>query len=343
MLQNNRTDNAALRSLEFLADNMHGINFALAMRDQDGYLKIYPREDQPCQGGEMRKYKYAGRSDSCYVSGKKVELHGDECTRPDDPRPGDLSDPFPDGIPEAVAICLKDRPQNPEMVEFFLSEKSPYRKGHGGRENIVLRYNEHGDVSGYVFKNTEIDPTVFVNFLQFLRCQDYREMWKTLRGAGMTPQEIAVSFILMGPHDPTHNLVETHSYYFPVKASIRRIVEGDAFDLSGGTFRNRYDYNRSEVQDLFKARKGEEVTIWHKEMSERADLTGLYGMKKFSSLDKYVSAAKEVIADALANPYTDTPKVSVGMSPLVGEVSVPIIEPTPKKSPTKSKTTKKAA
>ena len=330
MLINSNIDNAALRSLEYLADNMRGRNFALAMRDEEGYLTVYPREHQPCQGGEMRKYKFKGAYDAGYKEG--ALLHGDDCTRPDDPRPGDLCHPFPDGTPEAIAVCLYTS-QNADLMEFFLSDDSPYRKGIGGRKNVDIR-KSGGRVSGLIFKNTSVDPTVLVNFLQFLQ-YDYSTVWPKLISAGMTPSEAAVSLILMGANDGTSIIPETYTYYFPLRASIRRIVEGDPHDLTGGTFRDRYDYNRPKIQDLFKAGKGEKVTIWAEELRKRSDVTGMYDTKAFSSVEKYVEAAKEVIREAMT-PETKT-EVSIGLPE-----ALPIIEhPEPKKA--KKTATKKAA
>lgn len=290
-------DQSAIHSLRYLANQMHGCNFALAMRDKEGYLTVYPRENQPCQGGEMRKY------------GK---THGEKCTRPDDRRPGDLTNPFPDGVVEAVAVRLRVH-HDPEMMDFFLSSDSPYKKGFGSSKDVEV-LTKDGLVSGLIFKNTDVDPTVLVNFLQFLHYRhDHHPAWKKMIELGATPAETAVHLTLAGgipgqvsKYDPsqTDPLHMTYSYYFPMKASIRRIIDGNPFDLSGGTYRAGFDYNRPEIQDLFMAREGERETIWYEEVKKRIapDEKNL----KIEGVEQYVEVMKEIISDAYENHKTES-------------------------------------
>jgi hypothetical protein len=248
--KNIKSESEGIDELRHHARSMTGMNFALAMRDHvdgdDDRITVYPRENQPCQGGEMRKY------------GKRSP------NRPKDPRPGDLHDPFPDGILEGVSIHWQTLPKK-DMIEFLTSQESPYRKGVGPNTEHIL--DETGErVVGSIFLDTDVDPTVFVNMLQFIRSID-SNLFKKYRENGLTGAESILCMMLCGS-DPEVAFTGTYSYYFPTKASVRWIIEGDHFDLSGGTYRDGYDYNRPEVQDLFKARGEEVVTKWYDKMIE---------------------------------------------------------------------------
>lgn len=238
----------AMKELTRLASNMTGANFALCMRENDGSLKIHTRENQPCQGGEMRKYG---------------ETHKD-CTRPDDPRPGDLRHPFPSGIPEAVSVCLSIVNRNTKPVlEFITGQESPYRSVMKD-----VRIIDDGRLIGLVFLDTEVDSTVLVNSIQAIRSLNsvtHGIMQKT----GLDARE-AFLFAMSGIHASSKEkeliVCGVYSYYFATNACIRRIWDGIPYDLTGGTYRDRYDYNRPAVQDLFMARQGEHKTNLLKEL-----------------------------------------------------------------------------
>lgn len=241
--RNVETDAKALDELLHYASSMHGINFALAMRESDGSVKVYPRSSQPCQGGEMRKYQ---------------RTHGDLCTRPNDRRPSDLHDPFPSGIVEAVGFHKSHVGE--KFLRDSLSEDSPWLKGFNSPDNIIYA-EKNGKTVGYIINDTEVDPTVLVNLAQYQNtCGPFYEKYLE---AGFTRKEALVLVALFN-HDPEKLGVQTYNYYFPVLASLDRFFEANPHDLSGGTYRNGFDYNRRDIHNLFKAGPGETHANWGK-------------------------------------------------------------------------------
>jgi len=232
---NIEAERKAFEEASYHARTMAGTNFCLVMRQEDGSLTVHPRPNQPCQGGEMRKYETS---------------HPGDCTRPNDPRPNDLKYPFPSGTPEAVSIHWNS---NYLSDEFFndLIDFSPYRKlfTPNSVRNI---YRGDNSVQGSIFLNTDVDSTAFVNFLQFVgtvgnlsRVERYYALLDFVE-----PEEaMAALYLDVGQLSQS---VQGYPYYFSTYVDTRRLLEGDFRDLTGGTLRNRFDYNRPEVQDLFK-------------------------------------------------------------------------------------------
>lgn len=239
------------------AQDSSGINFCLVMRDKEtGELSVHRRQNQPCQGGEMRKY------------GKRSP------NRANDYRPSDLHSPFPEGIPEAVSWyypLISDRHLN-----FLLSDKSPYRKGFGSTSDVDVVRGKNEKMLGLVFRNTEVDPTVLVNFLQYMRSA---HSFDSYINDGMTDQEAFILNMMFNmtltdrplANGETHLVMmpQTNTYYFPAVASVWRILNGEPHDLTGGTFRDGYDYNRPKIQDLFAARGKEKRVNFSKEIFKR--------------------------------------------------------------------------
>src|SRR6266498_1067963 len=124
-------EETAYQELLSASKSMTGVNFALLMRHDDA-LTVHRRENQPCQGGEMRKYAMTyGRPE--YGDPPPKALHPN-CTRPQDYRPADLRHPFPNGIPEGVSRCYLDRPRDLTFMQATVSV-GPYQKiGLGGTE-----------------------------------------------------------------------------------------------------------------------------------------------------------------------------------------------------------------
>ncbi len=289
---NNPVDKKAFDELHGYAHTMTGTNFALAMRNPDGSVTVYPRQNQPCQGGEMRKY---------------YKTHGDRCTRPKDPRPSDLHKPFPDGVVEGVSLNLGNKSHSMEFAKFLFSSESPYRKAFPSSEDVHFIPSKYDPemLQGIIVTNTDIDPTVFVNSLQCFRTLS-ESTWKKYVDLGLTKLEAVVTQMLS--HNDISAIVgETYTYYFPMNASIRRLMEGDPFDLSGGTWRDGFDYNRPEIQDLFKAREGEKATIFAKELQKFA-VEKSFGdprypqymsKRKIIEEDKIVSVVRGIFEKAL--------------------------------------------
>lgn len=263
---NDADDLKAYEELKKAGLSMSGVNFALGMRRDNGKVRVFKRTGQPCQGGEMRKYE---------------STHPGDCTRPNDPRPGDLRMPFPLGTPEAVAIHFNMpktkiyglKPPTSEWSEFLTAlygPNSPYQPGTGSPWCVEFLI-ENDIPQGMILLDTEVDPTVFVNSLQFLNTmKGMYSVFSKYRAAGFTEAE-SLLIMMLSNNDPSQAgfFAKTFEYYFPTNASIRRILEGKPHDLSGGTLRDRFDYNRPQVQSLFAAGKGEVRTIFRKAMEDK--------------------------------------------------------------------------
>lgn len=235
----NETDAEALEELRNFARTGQGLNFALAMRNPDGKVKVYRRQNQPCQGGEMRKY---------------YDTHGDLCTRPGDRRPGDLEHPFPPGVVEAVSVHFSA--ERDSLLRAAFSNDSPWLRGFGSPDNIELVKTKSKKVVGIILLDTEIDPTVFVNLLQF--CRVSRVNWDRYKGlSGFSVREKLILAGWFNNHsDVSSGVFETYQYYFSQKPSLRRLFESDPVDLSGGTYKAGFDYNRPDISKLFSGDDG---------------------------------------------------------------------------------------
>jgi hypothetical protein len=228
---------------------LKGICFALAMREEDGTIKIHEREHQPCYG-ELRKYE---------------ETHGAEATQPEG-RPDDLYSPFPKGTPEALAIGFPswfkvkgtgdthDHMKKEEVANFFdfiISNQSPFIKGFGGLKNVEWS----PDRRGIVLLDLEIDPTVLVNMLKTIQHNDPvrggldRTRFHRYRVSGLSSMQ---AFCAM--YTANHNggtLFKPYEYIYPMFADLNRIVSQDPRDLTGGTLKDRFDYSRKNLHEVF--------------------------------------------------------------------------------------------
>lgn len=271
--------------------NAKGINFTLLMLNPEtGETTIHQRDNQPCQGGEMRKY---------------AKTHGDDCTRPDDPRPGDLRHPFPDGIPIAVGVKFNSfNPHFGGISEHFVDDllAGPYRKVVPVR--TYVRNPWTNGVVGIVFWDMNVDSTAFVNMLQFLNSAQF-PVWADLLELGFRHDEVANVMYLTNPGQSIRrHAVTPYSYYFSVNVCMKRLLNGEFNDLTGGTFRDRFDYNRPEVQDLFKAKKEEHGTNFMKLLASRHKWTSTYkpeydeyGRLKYGHQPDLVDIVRDIIRE----------------------------------------------
>lgn len=220
---------------------LHGhLAFSLVMRTEEG-LNVHDRTSQPCYG-ELRKY---------------YETHPDTYTDPepkDRNRPNDLKNPFPKGVPEAVAVPFYHRVDR-RIVDFLCSSASPFLKGIGDPGQIVV------SDKGMIFYDTNFDPTVFVGMINFLKSfssesalfflnamRDESDMLAVILGLaslnignlyGIVPERYVVS------------PAGTSGYYTPKLIDIKRFKNQDPHDLTGGLFRDGFDYNRKILHEAF--------------------------------------------------------------------------------------------
>lgn len=209
-----------------------GYSYCLIMDEtiQNSYKRtnhsIHPRTNQPCWG-ELRKYV-------------KDECNKNECTQPETTKPGDLHTPFPKGTPIHLLVNLGYSIE--DLTRMFsdsvlgdVYKNLEFFPGKGWH-NIVH------------FKNLNVDPTVLVFGLKysnsFARSLVYMDMGFTAREASALAFIPGVKFFRgvpnTGMNDCGNSLV-----------SIRRLLEAKPRDYSGGTFKDRVDYNRRMIEQLF--------------------------------------------------------------------------------------------
>ena len=296
----------ALTILEAVASKASGINFTLMMSKECGYgsrtegyldYSFHPRFNQPCQGGETRKY-------SC--------IH-DDCTQPHNEKPSDLAAPFPDGRPEAIAFAGLDdldeldldassenQKDRKELFKFmFQSNDSPWINKLGGVGNI--RKISGGLIIGV--NHLEIDPTVMINAINTYRSVCGENFVKLIE-KGMTEHEALLTLMLN--HNSIEYLYNTYDYYFPNPCSVRRFFEGKPNDLSGGTYSERADYNRTYIAEVFGVDHRDDASFgldWNDNpfRSKIETSEAYWDGPKINDLDQFVGVVKEMFAHYLKN------------------------------------------
>lgn len=224
-------------------------SFILAMRNRFEELTLYERSNQPCYG-ELRKYK---------------KTHGDECHKPES-KPSDLHHPFPDGIPEAVGVPYRyydyssrsyDLPEEPcPFLKYILSDESPWKRGFIDSKNVEFTKKD-GKFTGMIFLDTAFDPTVFVNLLNVIR-SIYPKMYDEAIEVGLPPRKALALCMSM----TSGGTEQSKGYYFPRWIDLVRFEDQDPRDLSGGTLRDRYDYDRKFLHTIFETTKEVGFDFW---------------------------------------------------------------------------------
>lgn len=231
-----------------------GYYYALLMEEEDGTYTIVHRTGMPCWGA-LREYEKG--------------------TRPNDPWPEDLMSEyeiFPEtGKPVAMAACLARMqagiPNLPSWVssaysptidqwntfiEFaFNKDISPWRKA---LNNVELIKNEDGAYWGAVFLDTNVDPTIMVNLL---RCN-------------ALSTALAKNFAQTVADNPGVDMRLCYlaskgidAYNMSGRIVPERWWHGEPLDLSdGGTFYERYSYNRPENEYLFGGKNNEGIAMY---------------------------------------------------------------------------------
>lgn len=235
MLFKDEEDKVVSYLKEFLIQDDLGIAFSLVMRDETGKLSFHERIHQPCWG-ELRKYK---------------KTHGDECTKPIDTRPSDLFHPFPKGIPEALGIHMNTET---DYCKFLLSDNSPWVRGFGSNSNILI-YD-----FGFILLDTSIDPTVLVNLLRSMsrgdRFSKRSALFDSLIKKGLSPIQALFPVTFTGLDSCYESYTKMgvpppDTYSNSVKVDVKRFLAKNPHDLTGGTLRDRCDYDRKNLAKIF--------------------------------------------------------------------------------------------
>lgn len=213
------------------------VSWSYAIRNKKGEVEFVEMRSRPCYG-EMRRY-------------------GKTSTRPSDPKPSDLPKPIKVGIREAVSVFIPSTHQNinihNDFVEFMFSKESPYRKGIGF-DGLEFTKSSDGRIVGIVMYETEVDPTTMVALFMFMRSSSpYVAEWDRLVKEGKSKIVALISTIYARKNGDTFISQFTGGYYLTQFLDVNKFVNGEVNSLSNGrTWRDEEDYNRPEIQDLFK-------------------------------------------------------------------------------------------
>lgn len=243
----------------------HDLAYGLAMKEGDKILLHY-RESQPCYG-ELRKYH---------------AIH-DDYTDPqptDHYRPGDLYWPFPDGTPVGLALRLRNKlPKNNQKklnntlencLDFLFSDESPWVRGVPSSDYVEYTRDNNGEIIGLVFLHLDVDPTVMVQLINstIKRVKSHADLYNVIRfreeGASWAEvfalwQEIEFGCISEDKSD-VYNFSsnQNRGYYTPIFFDVKAFFNQNPLDLTGGTLKDRYDYNRVRLHDVWSdEKKGE--------------------------------------------------------------------------------------
>lgn len=229
-----------------------GISWAMLTFEKDSNepWKLHVRNNQPCYG-EMRKYKVT---------------HGSACTQPEDKRPSDLHHPFPEGTPMAIGVHWGTTISVARETARFLFNPitSPWKVGFKKPEIIENSHILHG-VSFY---DTAFDPTVFVHALKIFRSVSVFNYpsYTVFREIGLEPYEAVIASQIFGSYRPTSTFAPFYTTgSFTPHFSVKRFKDKNPVDLTGGTLRQRFDYNRKKLSFIFDDENGIDI---HKKVSE---------------------------------------------------------------------------
>lgn len=203
---------------------MSRYNYAFLMLEEDGTYTLVERLSMPCWGA-MREYGCG--------------------TRPDDYWPDDLKEPrhiFPKtGNPVAISfqfwniylyIAENKEKWNKFLTEFvFNVEISPWVKCLNDFELII----NDDLITGVLIKDTKVDPTVIVNMMKY---------------GGRTERYIKWCDMVKGGKHPLTSFLYLMRGVWP-RVVLERYFNADPFDYTGGTFYDRYSYNRPSVEKIF--------------------------------------------------------------------------------------------
>ena len=275
--------------------NIGDIHYCFVTRHAEtGKYQFHERPDQPCIGGELRKY---------------TESHGeDNCTRPNDDRPGDLCHPFPKSknrLPAGVCYHFVITEQGKQYIDRIIGADSPWIKAFGSPELIeYLELPTDFDmpswwdedslpvVWGLSIQTGDIDPTVLVNFLKHVsRAGTYGKKYQTALDKGLSERDALIVATFGGGYGYGDDAVsESDGYMFSPYSDVKKFIRQETNDLTGGLWSERYDYNRPQMADVFK---GEFPIGFIERVRDRKKRT-----------QDFFVAARQVIAEELGEGYT---------------------------------------
>ncbi|QIG69858.1 hypothetical protein F67_I3_11_032 [Rhizobium phage RHph_I3_11] len=264
--------------------SLRGIAYILTMDDDRHFI----RENQPCYG-ELRKYE---------------STHKGECTQPNNPKPGDLKKPFPEGTPTSLIVPFgqyfreyfnSDPSEKTDTVfKALFSEDSPWVKGFGENWEFVKKGNY---IYGVKFNTEKVDTTILVNSFKTMyglmgKIGDFNE----LLDMGMTPNEVLCTLMLNGM-TPKLGISQGDGYCVNANFSFKRFFNKQPNDLTGGYLSERVDYNRTNMADPFKA--DTRVTRWYDIFKGRLPIYGKRGYIAKDFPENFVNVVKDTIQEVM--------------------------------------------
>lgn len=242
----------ALDTAKGLAPKLQGRSFVLLMghhsirgkgttliskgRPEFTDFHIVPRDSLPCWG-ELRRYKSSHK----------------DCTRPEDSRPHDLFQPFPDGTPYGIVIGMRNwfnHNKYTDVIRRVITE-GPWKSILGDKVEVTDDYISITSYNTGLNGGLKLDSTVLVSLLAFIgRINDW-----FVQTLSFLPLEEAIASQMHVCNRPEYG-VSSNPYYF-ARISPRRISQDDPRMLSEGSMKDLFDYNRKRLQDVFGADQDE--------------------------------------------------------------------------------------
>ncbi len=262
-------DVLAFKMAQLMIPHLRWTNHIWGFRDKFGTIGVYPRDSQPCQGGEMRRYEK-------HFDGK--ELHGSLCTE-EKKKPSDLSAPFPSGIPVFVGRGNVRYPLA-DVKEFF-AEGSIYGDLLGHKN---FHFNVEGDIClGFITTDTKVNPTVLVNAFQMVNQVRVLGQSNPLAGYPFDVRFIIQNFVIPPKDGLGYWRRPAEGYHFTCALDLERFVLRNPNDYHDGkTLFDGQDYNRTNVHKLFEVGRGQKPFM----------IEGKMTLKDFA--DKLVSAIDQI-------------------------------------------------
>lgn len=221
-----------------LVDGKRTVSFAILTDDNI----LHTRWDQPCYG-ELCLYGSASRN------------------LPDVDKPGDLNTPFPDGTPITIVGPYTNHLNHPSqdaaqrILEYIAGGSSPYRS----ITKTVLRHE--GKIIGFTFPANQ-EPTKIVSMLMYtnMLCgwvYNLEALDKWLPEATESQKMFLLPRlnIYNTGNNPTFSVGSEFlwgsKYHISPLFSVESFFNSVLRDLTGGTFSERYSYNRPEIEYIF--------------------------------------------------------------------------------------------
>lgn len=234
-----------IRKFAHVLENSYAsYTWAVLMEEEDGTYSYWERHNNPCYG-EMRPYAIGYLSNGPYIKDLMPEsqrkVH----------KPGDLFWPFPlTGKPVLLAVPFgpKYKAYSDLLEDVILNaEISPWRNVLKGFE--VVR-NKDGTISGLVITDTNIEPTVMVNMFRKIKNDVNINQYISVREKYPDLSKLE-AFVFSQIYVNTKVVNSEYGSVFGMNYSIKRILNGDTTDQTGGTFYQRYAYDRPKVDWIF--------------------------------------------------------------------------------------------